>query len=80
MAREVKEGFGNQTNLCRDQGLNSELPAQESGILPLDSQVISYTIKRHLQQMESQRKQQPHLVWFGSNWELGFWILNSFTK
>nr|CAD7201779.1 unnamed protein product [Timema douglasi] len=36
---KVKEGFGNQINLCRDQGLNPGPPAQESDTLPLDHQV-----------------------------------------
>nr|CAD7606885.1 unnamed protein product [Timema genevievae] len=35
----VKEGFCNQMNLCRDQGLNPAPPAQKSDTLPLDSQV-----------------------------------------
>nr|CAD7575993.1 unnamed protein product [Timema californicum] len=35
---EVKEGFGNQINLCRDRGLNPGPPAQESDTLPLDHQ------------------------------------------
>nr|CAD7438595.1 unnamed protein product [Timema bartmani] len=34
----VKEGFGNQINLCRDRGLNPGLPAQKSDTLPLDHQ------------------------------------------
>nr|CAD7463066.1 unnamed protein product [Timema tahoe] len=37
---EVKEGFGNQINLCRDRGLNSGPPAQKSDTLPLDHQGI----------------------------------------
>nr|CAD7265784.1 unnamed protein product [Timema shepardi] len=39
-SQEVKEGFGNQINLCRDRGLNPGPPAQESDTLPLDHQVI----------------------------------------
>nr|CAD7462357.1 unnamed protein product [Timema tahoe] len=35
---EVKEGFGNQINLCRDRGLNPGPPAQKSDTLPLDHQ------------------------------------------
>nr|CAD7262113.1 unnamed protein product [Timema shepardi] len=35
---EVKEGFGNQINLCRDRGLNPGPPAQKSDTLPLDRQ------------------------------------------
>nr|CAD7431849.1 unnamed protein product [Timema monikensis] len=33
---EVKEGFGNQINLCRNRGLNPGPPAQKSDTLPLD--------------------------------------------
>nr|CAD7193676.1 unnamed protein product [Timema douglasi] len=40
--KEVKEGFGNQINLCRDRGLNSGPPAQKSDTLPLDHQVTLY--------------------------------------
>nr|CAD7438396.1 unnamed protein product [Timema bartmani] len=36
---EVKEGFGNQINLCRDRGLNPGPPAQKCDTLPLDHQV-----------------------------------------
>nr|CAD7438645.1 unnamed protein product [Timema bartmani] len=36
---EVKEGFGNQINLCRDRGLNPGPIAQRSDTLPLDRQV-----------------------------------------
>nr|CAD7458497.1 unnamed protein product [Timema tahoe] len=36
---EVKEGFGNQINLCRDRGLNPGPPAQRPDTLPLDHQV-----------------------------------------
>nr|CAD7442065.1 unnamed protein product [Timema bartmani] len=36
---EVKEGFGNQMNLCRDRGLNPGPSAQKSDTLPLDHQV-----------------------------------------
>nr|CAD7403241.1 unnamed protein product [Timema poppensis] len=36
---KVKEGFGDQINLCRDQGLNPGPPAQKSDTLPLDRQV-----------------------------------------
>nr|CAD7569633.1 unnamed protein product [Timema californicum] len=35
---EVKEGFGNQINLCRDRGLNPGHSAQKSDTLPLDHQ------------------------------------------
>nr|CAD7569530.1 unnamed protein product [Timema californicum] len=35
---QVKEGFGNQINLCLDQGLNPGPPAQKSDTLPLDRQ------------------------------------------
>nr|CAD7395148.1 unnamed protein product [Timema poppensis] len=35
----VKEGFGNQINLCWDRGLNPGPPAQKSDTLPLDHQV-----------------------------------------
>ncbi|CAG2064479.1 unnamed protein product, partial [Timema podura] len=34
----VKEGFGNQINICRDRGLNPGLPTQKSDTLPLDRQ------------------------------------------
>ncbi|CAG2055745.1 unnamed protein product [Timema podura] len=37
---EGKEGFGNQINLCRDQGLNPGSPAQKSDTLPLDRQEV----------------------------------------
>nr|CAD7393818.1 unnamed protein product [Timema cristinae] len=37
----VKEGFGNQINLCRDRILNPGLPAQKSDTLPLDHQVTA---------------------------------------
>nr|CAD7399353.1 unnamed protein product [Timema poppensis] len=36
---EVKEGFGNQINLCQDRGLNPEPQAQKSDTRPLDRQV-----------------------------------------
>nr|CAD7457718.1 unnamed protein product [Timema tahoe] len=36
---EVREGFGNQINLCRDQGLNPGPLAQMSDTSPLDHQV-----------------------------------------
>nr|CAD7426193.1 unnamed protein product [Timema monikensis] len=36
---EVKEGFINQINMCRDRGLNPGPPAQKSDTLPLDLQV-----------------------------------------
>nr|CAD7406268.1 unnamed protein product [Timema poppensis] len=39
--QEVKEGFGNQINLCQDRRLNPETPAQKSDTLPLDHQVTS---------------------------------------
>nr|CAD7450558.1 unnamed protein product [Timema bartmani] len=35
---KVKEGFGNQINLCWDRGLNTGPPAQRSDTLPLDHQ------------------------------------------
>nr|CAD7585497.1 unnamed protein product [Timema genevievae] len=35
---KVKEGFGNQINLCRDRGLNPGPSAQKSDTLPLDHQ------------------------------------------
>nr|CAD7456100.1 unnamed protein product [Timema tahoe] len=38
--REVKEGFGNQINLCRNRGLNPGSSAQKSDTLPLDHQVM----------------------------------------
>ncbi|CAG2053969.1 unnamed protein product [Timema podura] len=38
---EVKEGFGNQINLCRDRGLNPGPLAQKSDILPLDHQGLN---------------------------------------
>nr|CAD7590777.1 unnamed protein product [Timema genevievae] len=37
-AGEVKEGFGNQINLCRNRGLNPGPSAQKSDTLPLDHQ------------------------------------------
>nr|CAD7439483.1 unnamed protein product [Timema bartmani] len=40
---EVKEGFGNQINLCRDRGLNLGPPAQKSDTLPLDHQIVEYS-------------------------------------
>nr|CAD7195713.1 unnamed protein product [Timema douglasi] len=40
LSAEVKEGFGNQINLCRDQGLNPRPPEQKSDTLPLDHQPI----------------------------------------
>ncbi|CAG2054470.1 unnamed protein product [Timema podura] len=36
---EVKEGFGNQINPCRDRGLSPGPPAQKPDTLPLDQQV-----------------------------------------
>nr|CAD7567970.1 unnamed protein product [Timema californicum] len=39
---EVNEGFGNQINLCRYQGLSHGSPAQKSVTLPLDHQPTSY--------------------------------------
>nr|CAD7592155.1 unnamed protein product [Timema genevievae] len=39
---EVKEGYGNQVNPCRDQGLNPGPPAQKSDTLPLDHEVTKY--------------------------------------
>nr|CAD7261756.1 unnamed protein product [Timema shepardi] len=38
---EVKEGFGNQINLCRDRGLNPGALAQKSDTLPLDHQEMN---------------------------------------
>nr|CAD7452395.1 unnamed protein product [Timema tahoe] len=35
---ELKEGFGNQINLCLDRGLSPGTPAQKSDTLPLDHQ------------------------------------------
>nr|CAD7259953.1 unnamed protein product [Timema shepardi] len=40
---EVKEGFGNQINLCRDQ-VNPGPPAQKYDTLPLDHEVLSIDI------------------------------------
>nr|CAD7259039.1 unnamed protein product [Timema shepardi] len=37
--KQVKEGFGNHIDLCRDRGLNPGPPAQRSDTLPLDHQV-----------------------------------------
>nr|CAD7580485.1 unnamed protein product [Timema californicum] len=34
----VKEGYGNQINLCWDRGLNPVILTQESDNLPLDHQ------------------------------------------
>nr|CAD7595063.1 unnamed protein product [Timema genevievae] len=42
---KVKEGFGNQINLCRDRGLNPGPPAQKSDTLPLDHQVTPEALK-----------------------------------
>nr|CAD7395672.1 unnamed protein product [Timema cristinae] len=39
VVQEVKEGFGNQINLCRDRGLNLGPPAQKCDTLPIDHQV-----------------------------------------
>nr|CAD7445197.1 unnamed protein product [Timema bartmani] len=36
---ELKEGFGNQINLCRDRGWSPGPPEQKSDTLPLDHQV-----------------------------------------
>nr|CAD7266217.1 unnamed protein product [Timema shepardi] len=44
--RQVKEGFGNQINLCRDRGLNPGPPAQKSDTLPLDHQVTLRLIEK----------------------------------
>nr|CAD7442055.1 unnamed protein product [Timema bartmani] len=44
---KVKEGFGNQINLCRDRGWNPGPPAQKSDTLPLDHQVTHTTAKIH---------------------------------
>ncbi|CAG2065829.1 unnamed protein product [Timema podura] len=38
---KVKEGFGNQKNLCQDRGLSPGPSAQKSDTLPLDHQVTS---------------------------------------
>nr|CAD7260769.1 unnamed protein product [Timema shepardi] len=46
LSEKVKEGFGNQINVCRDQGLNPGPPAQKSDTLPLDHQVTNYVIIR----------------------------------
>nr|CAD7448080.1 unnamed protein product [Timema bartmani] len=43
-SNKVKEGFGNQINLCRDRGLNPGTPAQKSDILPLDCQITIYVV------------------------------------
>nr|CAD7590926.1 unnamed protein product [Timema genevievae] len=45
---EVKEGFGNQINLCRYRGLNPGLSAQKSGTLTLDHQVTILQIQNNL--------------------------------
>nr|CAD7197645.1 unnamed protein product [Timema douglasi] len=42
---EVKEGFGNYINMCRDRGLNPRPPAQRSVTLPLDHQVTRQKLK-----------------------------------
>nr|CAD7456366.1 unnamed protein product [Timema tahoe] len=39
LVQEVKEGFGNQINLCQDRGLNPGPSTQKSDTLPLDHQV-----------------------------------------
>nr|CAD7602990.1 unnamed protein product [Timema genevievae] len=44
----VKEGFGNQINLCRDRGLNPGPLAQKSDTLLLDHQVTDTNIKSQL--------------------------------
>ncbi|CAG2054106.1 unnamed protein product [Timema podura] len=41
---KVKEGFGNQINLCWDQGLNPGPSARKSDTLPLDHQVTKKSI------------------------------------
>nr|CAD7454509.1 unnamed protein product [Timema tahoe] len=41
-SKMMKEGFGNQINLCRDRGLNPVPPAHKSNTLPLDRQVTSF--------------------------------------
>ncbi|CAG2058852.1 unnamed protein product [Timema podura] len=43
---EVKEGFGNQINLCRGRGLDPGPPAQKFDTLPLDRQVTQPQILR----------------------------------
>nr|CAD7606451.1 unnamed protein product [Timema genevievae] len=43
--REVKEGFGNQINLCQDLGLNPGPPAQKSDTLTPDHQVTQRVIE-----------------------------------
>nr|CAD7572729.1 unnamed protein product [Timema californicum] len=48
---QVKEGFGNQINLCRDRGLNLGPPAHKSDTLPLDRQVIPSPPNKHLKVM-----------------------------
>nr|CAD7441000.1 unnamed protein product [Timema bartmani] len=43
----VREGFDNQTNLCRDRGLNPGPPAQKSETLPLSRQVTLFIPEYH---------------------------------
>nr|CAD7608014.1 unnamed protein product [Timema genevievae] len=74
---EVKEGFGNQINLCRDLGLNPGTPAQKSDTLPLDHQVTGKNIKvsHKLSSVQCVVKSSSHLwisnstypVTFGAN-------------
>nr|CAD7407205.1 unnamed protein product [Timema cristinae] len=44
----VKEGFGNQINLCRDRELIPGSPAQKSDTLPLDHQLLSIYLQGKL--------------------------------
>nr|CAD7573511.1 unnamed protein product [Timema californicum] len=45
---EVKEGFGNQINLCRDRALNPGPPAQNSDTLPLNHQLSGSNLSPNL--------------------------------
>nr|CAD7439552.1 unnamed protein product [Timema bartmani] len=53
---QVKEGFGNQINLCRDRGLNPGTSSQKSDTLPLDPQT------RLLQMVRLGFESQPGLL------------------
>nr|CAD7199650.1 unnamed protein product [Timema douglasi] len=44
---EVKEGFGNQINLCRDRGLNPGRQHRSLDTLPLDRQVTEFANQTH---------------------------------
>nr|CAD7438267.1 unnamed protein product [Timema bartmani] len=65
---EVKEGFGNQINLCWDRGLNPGPPAQRSDTLPLDHQVTRHYYTMYKMFLALSSASLKAILWDGG-WE-----------